>query len=159
MIATPKGQVKSMSSIRSMRDYDERTQHLKHLWHETVIKRLLDNAERLEGRVAALRHDMKLENLDVRHAYARTFELDKILADIRRLLLETEIFQDKEIFFEGFLEDAAEAERLKAKPRPTKARKAIGRVLQSGKRPTEGSSPKRALRRDAAAPNGRFFSP
>lgn len=106
-----------MSSIRSMRDYDERTQHLKHLWHETVIKRLLDNAEHLEGRVGALRHDMRLENLDVRHAYARTFEFDKILADIRRLLLETEIFQDKEVFFEGFLEDAAEAERLKAKPR------------------------------------------
>lgn len=106
-----------MSSIRSMRDYDEHTQHLKHLWHETVIKRLLDNAEHLEGRVGALRHDMKLENLDVRHAYARTFEFDKILADIRRLLLETEIFQDKEVFFEGFLEDAAEAERFKAKPR------------------------------------------
>jgi hypothetical protein len=131
MIVNHDRQVKSMSSIRSMRDYDERTQHLKHLWHETVIKRLLDNAEHLEGRVGALRYDMKLENLDVRHAYARTFEFDKILADIRRLLLETEIFQDKEVFFEGFLENAAEAERLKAKPRRTKARKATGRAAKS----------------------------
>jgi hypothetical protein len=114
-----------------MRDYDERTQHLKHLWHETVIKRLLDNAERLEGRAGALRHDIKLENLDVCHAYARTFEFDKILADIRRLLLETEIFQDKEIFFEGFLEEAAEAERLKATTRRTRARKAPGRAAKS----------------------------
>ncbi|KAF0136583.1 MAG: hypothetical protein FD148_81 [Methylocystaceae bacterium] len=122
-----------MSSIRSMRDYDERTQHLKHLWHETVIKRLLDNAEHLEGRVGALRHDMKLENLDVRHAYARTFEFDKILADIRRLLLETEIFQDKEIFLEGFLKEAAEAERLAAAIRRTRPRKAGGRAAKPQK--------------------------
>ncbi|HEY8126672.1 MAG TPA: hypothetical protein VIF88_14775 [Methylocystis sp.] len=76
---------------------------------------------------------MKLENLDVRHAYARTFELDKIVADIRRLLLETEIFQDKEIFFEGFLEDAAEAERLAAAIRRTRARKAGGRAAKPQK--------------------------
>lgn len=120
-----------MSSIRSMRDYDERTQHLKHLWHETVIKRLLDNAEHLERRVGAFFHDMSVENFDVRHLYSRTLEFEQTLADIRRLLLETEIFQDKEIFFEGFLKESAEAERLAAATRRTRARKAVGRAAKS----------------------------
>lgn len=114
-----------------MRDYDERIQKLKKRWHETVIQNLISEAEELRTRADGFLFDMTVERPPIWDLHKRTFYLEERLIKIRRLLLETELFQDKEIFFEGFVKEAEEKQKVKTKERRANALRTSARKTKT----------------------------